>query len=190
VRILKSLLKIAVVAGLVVLTLPAYSATLTITIEDTSSPGQVLFSPGGSFTCTLPDICGFALIHPTAGSTVLTPLPIRFNIYDDASMTTLSDTLSITAASSGSFQGFAFSFVSDSNGVPPTPLTGATSLVETGDVQFATTIAFSDGKTDDIYFQSSVPEPSSGALAILAGLVFATVRLRHRESPIGPRRQA
>jgi hypothetical protein len=93
-------------------------------------------------------------------------------------MTWLIDTMAISYVSTAQGPGFRVFLTSELNGVSPTPLANATSLLNTGAPQTVASISFSDGYTDVIQFQSTnTPEPKSTVLLALAGVLAVAQRV-------------
>ena len=174
------------VAGIVVVTAliaPACRAGVIdiILYQDTSDTIFVFFNGSPFGSCAVETAGCSTTTEFGGGNPVTTMLPLNFNLWEDASKTVLSDTFAISLVDFSSVGGtpntVLATFTSDlDDGTLLTPLANATDLIETGDVQTAATVMFSDGNGITYQFQSDVdvPEPSSLLLLVIAllGLVL------------------
>jgi len=104
---------------------------------------------------------------------------VGFNIYDREG---LSDTWHIYATAGDGF--FWTPFHSDTEGGSPlTPLSGATSIWETGAYQTVYDFTLDNGDHYTLQFRSDAPEPASWAL-MLCGFGAIGGALRHRRTAV------
>jgi hypothetical protein len=178
------MLSVRAIAGTIAISDPS---TDHVTATDNGTTGgrfTILSCPGTNESCT------FAILGPAnAVSSSLLSGNFNTNIFENASLTTLSDTLGLTGCSLGQL-GSCWQFESDRE-VPPSPLgPGAASLVEDPTMfQTALILAYQDsngaqlGTTDTITFQSDadVPEPSTTAVG-LTGLSLIGAFILRRPS--------
>ena len=158
---------------------------MTITFFDTTDTVQWGLNNLTGLSCpssSIPEYCSIG--SGFGGSTTFSSaVNLYFNIYEPDGLT-LSDTLQVNAAAGSN--SITSTFQSDVDGVPLTPLAGATSIVEDGTVQTATSVALGGSFLGDEYVvrfqsdinESAVPEPRLIALLSLAalGMVFAARR--------------
>jgi hypothetical protein len=159
---------------------------VTATDNGTSS-GR--FATVGS-SCTSTEECIFSISAPTGGAGVISIVVspnVAINIFDDQSMTTVSDTFQpLNPSTCGLTQpGTCFQFDSDRE-APLSALPTNVSIVENGLFQTAYTISYLNGNVslgnDTVMFQSDIdstgtPEPATvaitmGGLALLGVCAF------------------
>jgi hypothetical protein len=167
--------------AIVVLTRLATSPCLAdvFLIQDSAGGSSVT---GVINACPTPEFCEFTAEF--GGQTITSSLPLNFNIYKDASLTVLSDTLALSQL--GTTNNVLAIFNSDVNGTPPAPLSDAQNLIETGGEQTAATVMYSGGSSLVYEFQSDeeVPEPSFILILVIGSVGMALLRLRlHAPGP-------
>jgi hypothetical protein len=122
---------------------------------------------------------------PTSGQGAF---PINFNIFEDPSLTVLSDTFALSVQDFSSVGGTANTVVATfTSGPPITALTGTNviDLVETGNIQTLGTVTFTDANATPIdaieyqFVSDNLPEPSS--LVLVVGLL-GVIGLRRRSA--------
>jgi len=138
--------------------------------------------------CGTGEVCTVTLSGPSSALRAFS-FDSTINITEPGSQI-ISDTLDITPlVNTNASTVFRITFTSDTEGVPLLPIPNAgNEYVETGDVQFGGAIVWGDPGTeqtfDTVQFQSdidsTVPEPSTLSLTLLAFVALVGLRLRHR----------
>jgi hypothetical protein len=141
-------------------------------------------------TTTLFESCVFSLRPPSPSATLLSPGPLTILVAESAGPSRASDQISVGVFLDPSL-GVSLNFFSDTETSPGsigqcnTPPVIVSCIVETGAVQTAFQLVWSDGTIDAIQFQSDVPQPASWLL-VVSGLAiawqFASRGHRHRRS--------
>ena len=145
-------------------------------------------------TTTLFESCVLSLRPPSPSATLLSPGPLTVLIAETAGPSLASDQISVGVFLDPSL-GVSLNFFSDTEASPGsiglcnTPPVIVACMVETGAVQTAFLLVWSDGTVDTVQFQSDVPQPASWLLMV-SGLAtmwqFAARAHRHRRSSSGP----
>jgi hypothetical protein len=158
--------------------------------DNGTSNGRFSTNPN---SCASNEECIFTILAPAG--TVSTHFSTTIvNIFDDQSMTTVSETLQQTTCTVTQVAN-CWQFDSDRE-APLSVIPGGTSMVENGLFQTAITVSYlnidnASIGNDSITFQSDIdgtgtPEPSTLAI-VMSGLAFVGVWLRRHRSAIRTR---